>query len=329
MPQPRFRRSVGFALTLAASASAAQSAQGQTTVVEIVGLQSWTRQMVEDSVAKYSPGISLADAACAVVLRDSVGFANAAVNSFSFGGDTTWMVLSVVEPELRDRVSFRAYSTRAPAIGEWADLFEILEQDRGALNALQHPEVLLGGADTLFGRAVPEGTLELRRRLHTHGTARDWELARNAILTDSSYTNRIVAALVMSNFAERDSAFHLLAEGLRSTDRGASAAEMILSVLGRGAPRPINWRPARETLEALVGGTNLFAYGDLLDVLVATQIDPALGHGLARVNPALLLDHLGARNPSTPRIAHRFLVHVHRRDVGRDRAAWERLLAPE
>ena len=141
-------------------------------------------------------------------------------------------------------------------------------------------------------------------------------------------SNRSVAALVLSNFGERDSAFHLLAEGLRTTDHGASLAGMVLSALARGAPRPVDWRPARAGLEALLGGTNLFAYDEILDVLVETEVDPALGRGLARLNPALLLGHLEARNPFTPRAAHRFLVHVHGRDAGRDRAAWERMLTP-
>jgi hypothetical protein len=285
--------------------------------------------MVEDSVAAYVPGISLADAACAVILRDSVGFADAAVTSFSFGGDTVWTVLSVVEPEMKDRVRFRPYKTNNPAVEEWADLFEILEEDRRAMNPLQHPEVLLEGADMFFDQAVPTTTIELRRRLRARRTARDWEIARSTILWDSSSTNRTVAALVLSNFSERDSTFYLLAEGLRATDSGASAAGMILSALARGVPRAIDWEPAREALEALVGGTNLFGYVNVLGVLVATEVDATLGRELALLNPTLLLDHLGARNPYTPGVAHRFLAQIHGSDLGRDRAAWEAWLASD
>lgn len=125
MRLPRVGRSIVLALVFATSATTFQEGWGQTTAVEIVGLQSWTRQMVEDSVAAYVPGISLADAACVVILRDSVGFADAAVTSFSFG----------------------------------------VEEDRRAMSPLQHPEVLLEGADMFFDQAVPTTTIELRRRL--------------------------------------------------------------------------------------------------------------------------------------------------------------------
>jgi len=60
---------------------------------------------------------------------------------------------------------------------------------------------------------------------------------------------------------------------------------------------------------------------------VATRVDPALGRDLARRNPGLLLDHLGARNPLTPGSAHRFLVQISGQDFGRDTAAWGRWLA--
>lgn len=317
---------MALAIPLLVSPGVAQVPRDQTTVVEILGLRTWTRQMVEDSVARYAPGVSLEDHACAVVLRDSVGFADAASIQFSMPGRTSWRILPVVEPTMKDRVRFRVYSTARPKLEEWSDIFVILEQHRGAMNRLQHAEVLLGEPDSIFGDALPEAVLELRRTLRRHDSQQDWELARNALLSDSSYTNRTVAALVLSNFPERDSTFYLLAEGIRATDGGAAVATMILSALTRGAPRRVDWGPAREALEALVGGTNLFAYPRVLDALTATEIDSALGRELAKINSVLLLDHVGAKNPMTPPPAHRFLVHISGRDLGRDAAAWEEWL---
>lgn len=323
-----FLAAVPFALLLASAAAAQQPARAGTTVVEIIGLRTWTRQMVEDSVAKYQPGVSLTDHACAVILRDSVGFANAASQGYSMGGDTSWTVLPVVEPAQRAQVRPRVYAARQPKIAEWTDLFTVLEQHPQALNYLQHPEVLVGDGTTAFGEAVPAPALELRRRLRWHRTPHDWALARAALLSDSSATNRTVAALVLSNFADRDSAYHLLAEGLRANDMGSSAAVLVLNALSRGAPRRVNWAPARDALEALAGGTNLFAYTDFLRVLVATDIDPLLGRELARVDSHLLLSHLGAANPYSPPPVHQYLVHVGAgRDFGRDTAAWQAWLS--
>ena len=314
-------------LLLAVSPGTVSAQRSGTTVVEILGLRTWTRQMVEDSVAKYQPGISLADHACAVILRDSVGFADAASLVMSTGGDTTWAVLPVVEPGLRDRVRYRTYGADRPKLAAWAGLFAILEADRAAMNALQHPAVLLGEADSAFARPVPASTLELRRRLRRHNSPRDWALARNAILTDGSPQNRTAAALVLSNFAHRDSAYYVLAEGLRVSDSGAMAAGMVLSALARHDPRRVDWRPAEDALTALVGGTNLFVYTGVLDLLAATQVDPVLGRRLARANPVLLMDHLAAKNPFSPPPAHRFLVQIRGQDLGRDPAAWSAWLS--
>jgi len=317
---------IALAISLAPCALAAQDARKGATIVEILGLRSWTRQMVEDSVAKYQPGISLADHACAVILRDSLGFADAASITMSMGGDTTWSVLPVVEPALKDRVRFRTFASERPKVAAWADIFAVLERDPSSMNDLQHPEVLFGGANSVLGHAVSPSALELRRTIRRHNSARDWALARNALRNDGSPRNRAVAALVLSNFPRRDATYHLLADGLRVTDQGAMAARMVLSAMSRHAPRRVDWGPAEDALAALVGGTNLFVYTEVLDVLAATQVDPALGRRLARANTVLLMDHLTARNPFTPEPARRFLVHIRGQDLGQP-AAWNAWLS--
>lgn len=313
---------LALAVSIVPCALVAQEARAKTTIVEILGLRDWTRKMVEDSVAKYQPGISLGDHACAVILRDSVGFADAASITMSMGRDTTWSVLPVVEPSLRDRVRFRTFAAERPKNAEWSDLFAILQRDRAAMHALQNEKVLIGGQDTSWGSPVPASAIELRRALRAHDSPRDWQLARDAILSDSSNANRTVAALVLSNFPQRDSTYYLLAEAMRVSDSGAMAAQMVISALARGAPRRVDWSPAEDALRALVGGTNLFVYTKVLDVLTATQVDPALGRRLARANTVLLMDHLTAKNPFTALPARRFLVHIRGQDLGWDAAPW-------
>ena len=195
------------------------------------------------------------------------------------------------------------------------------------MEPLQDPSVLLENADSAFGEPLPEETRELRRRLRAHRTARDWSLARETVLSDSSYASREIAALVLSNFPERDSTYYLLAEGLRAKDSGASAAQLVLSTIARGSPRPVEWKPAKNALQSLVGGTNLFAYTSVLGVLVTTEIDPALGRELASRNPDLLLDFFGAQNPFLSQVTHRFLTHIRGEDLGRERSAWEQWLS--
>ncbi len=52
----------------------AQVLERGDTLVEIIGLNEWTPAQVEDELARYAPGISLASSACAVILRDSIVF---------------------------------------------------------------------------------------------------------------------------------------------------------------------------------------------------------------------------------------------------------------
>lgn len=309
-------------LILLLPATIAAQAPGSTTVVEIVGLREWTRGMVEDSLAKYAPGTSLEDRGCAVILRDSVGFADASYIRLRGFGDTAWVVIPVVEPSAAHLIRFPEYTVAAPPVEEWSDVFEVLGETLRPLAQFRTPEVVLGDADSLAGRPLSEETLRLREVLRRHDTGVDWELARNTILTDSSFHNRAVAALVLSNFPARDSAFYLLVGAIRAPDIGGSAAMTVLTALSRGAQPPSDWSPAREALEALVGGTAIQFYPAVLDLMRAWEIDRDLGRELMRVNPELLFDHLGARNPMTPLAPHRFLTYISGTDFGRDTAAW-------
>jgi hypothetical protein len=50
--------------------------------LEIIGLRRWTVPMLEDSLRRIRPDVALGDAACAAILRDSLGFPDAAVLRF-------------------------------------------------------------------------------------------------------------------------------------------------------------------------------------------------------------------------------------------------------
>lgn len=323
---------IGALAAKTASAQPATRVYGDTTV-EVIGLSEWSFDQLERAALEFAPGLSLAESSCAVVLRDSVGFADAASMSIRGlpGSDVSmWVVLTVVEPEDSGLIRYRGTPDSDTGVRrEYTDILQILREDRAAIGYLQHGEVLVHAADSIYGRPVPASVASLRSAIRELSTERDFADAAESILNDGNRDNRTVAALVMTNFAETDSAWHVLAEGVRTApDRAASVAQMVMSALAESGEYQVDWEPARDALQAILGGTNLFAYAPILDILVQTGIDPELARELAATNPDLLLGNATARNPLTPAPAQRFLQHTTGEDHGADVEAWSKAMRP-
>ena len=90
--------SVCLFLSLTVPTEAQQVVYGDT-IVEVLGLRSWSPVELEAAVRRYAPGVSLASGGCAVILRDSLGFADASVSSYvGLSADTVWVSVRVIEP---------------------------------------------------------------------------------------------------------------------------------------------------------------------------------------------------------------------------------------
>src|SRR6266566_1951964 len=75
--------------------------------VEVLGLRTWTLQMLQDSIRRRVPGQTLEDAACMITLRDSLHFADALVATYSGvpgAAGRTFLVVKVIEPQEATRV---------------------------------------------------------------------------------------------------------------------------------------------------------------------------------------------------------------------------------
>ena len=69
---------------------------------------------------------------------------------------------------------------------------------------------------------------------------------------------------------------------------------MVLGVLTRQRPRPVDWRPAAASLRPVLAGTNLMAYQTSLHALLATRVAPDLAADLLPGAADLLVAHLKA-----------------------------------
>jgi hypothetical protein len=148
-------------------------------------------------------------------------------------------------------------------------------------------------------------------------------MALATLARDGNWRNRVVAAVLLSNFAQSDSAWWALADALRDPMGVVSGtAAQVLAHLPNAASHTVDWAPATPTLRAILDGTNLFAHNEMMEVLAATRVDPALARPLLGGGGFLVLAKLGAQGQVERQAAHRFLVQIAGRDLGDDPAPW-------
>jgi hypothetical protein len=315
---------VCLTMTVCVPSEAQQVVVYGDTIVEILGLRSWSPAELEAAVRRHAPNVSLASGGCTVVLRD-LGFADASVTTYSgMSGDTVWVSLRVIEPRDSSLVRYSAAGrVPLPIPDRWDAMQQQAEKEPGAIGFFQHPEVLLDGADSIYGRSVPLAAQELRTLLRSHRTEDDFVDAVRLLDSSSDMAARQLAALVLSNFLDRPASWHALVNGMRvAPDYAGTVSRMVFSAAARTGRFTVDWSPAIESLEAIVGGTNLFSYDEILRGLVDTGIESALARTLAVRNPALMADHAASAYRMVRRPAGRFLQHAGAPDFGRDRAAW-------
>jgi hypothetical protein len=277
-----------------------------------------------------------------VTLLDSLHFADALVQSrirpASAGeAEKEYLVIKVIEPQESARVRWRP----APK-----DSFKVLRPDYASivLPVTSWNGQLLSGRLIeplqLYGRDPTERAAAIRGRpqivhddaerlwsfLDAHRSESNRHTAVAALRQDGPYVNRVVAAAVLANFAEQDSTWWELTEALRDGNEGVRLAALVVLV---GMPsRPVNWAPSAPSLRALLGGTNVLATQEVMELLVRTHVSPALAQALLHDNGDWLLTHLRAEYPGANYSAHALLVQLNSgRDLGANSAVWARWLA--
>lgn len=93
---------------------------------------------------------------------------------------------------------------------------------------------------------------------------------------------------------------------------------------GTRLQRVVDWEPAADDLRALLLGTNLFAFFDVLGLLVLTEADPAVVRGLIPLGEDLLIGNLYSVNPARSVRVRYILGRLSGEDFGDDLQAWEK-----
>lgn len=316
---------VGLALLTVPHALVAQRPAPRDTVVEVLGLNEWTVADVQRSLERLRPGISLADAACAVLLRDSLGFMRAAVETWSFP-DRVWTTLTVVEPQ--DSARIRPLPVRSDSLPdrpEWKTAIELVRVNPGVLSPLQRYDFFRGRTDSVFGQPADSATLAFRDRIGELAETADYERLVWTVTHDRNRFNRLIATLLLGHFPERDRTWRTLMRGLR--DRygiPGGMDEMILVGMAREDRYRVDWTPVEDDLHYLLAGTNLFAFLDVLTVLAYTGLEPEAARRVIPSGQDLIVSNLRSKNPSRRRQLRFFLSRVSGEDFGEDSEAWVR-----
>ncbi|HEY9225182.1 MAG TPA: hypothetical protein VIP11_00960, partial [Gemmatimonadaceae bacterium] len=283
--RPRLLHAAIAAACLVAPLHAQTVLRTPTATIELIGLRRWTVAMIEDSLEKYSPADKLTAHACAAILRDKLHFADAAVNTytgFPEYGFKEYVAITIVEPQDSARIRYKpAFRDSVPVRAEWAEAVEVFKKENGlAQQALQSGSFFdahLSPADSAkFEKLEP-----LHRLIASSRTHAAFVEAVRALNEDAGMWNRMIAAIIVGNFADRDSAWFALVDAQRDPvgSVGGTASQVLRSMTIR-APRTVDWRPISGQLRYLLDGTNLFAFNGTLKVLTETKVGSSLAPAL-------------------------------------------------
>ncbi|HJR53810.1 MAG TPA: hypothetical protein VJ982_08835 [Gemmatimonadota bacterium] len=303
--------------------------------VEFIGLHHWTPEQVRDTLAALRPDVPLSSGACAGVLQMQAGFPQAAVNRFaaSDGHFEEHVVITLVEPEEKARVRYLAPPADSlPSQERWSEAHALIFGGGWGWGVATQfrdrplPEeylARLGNPDTTDFHAA-------RMFLETHATEEDYRLALETLAGDRNGRNRVVAIGILGSFPERQETWHALirsARGFGEQDWGRGQAAMAIGTLAPRAPQTMDWSPVADDLSALMGGTNLFAFMPLLELLARTGLSAEMTATLLANGSPLVMDHLAAESPVPKQAARRFLEKVSGESYGDDVEAWQNWIA--
>jgi hypothetical protein len=320
-------------LAVTASPGTGQVLQGPEGPIEFIGLERWKASALLDAIQQTAPDQPIH--ACAATMKGELGFADAGVFGYlasTTSGSERYTVIIGIED--RARVRYRTAGSETIALPQsWQTLRSVADEDLRALGMArewfdlrQDPETARKFAE-LFDAdlAAIEPVWELIAALDGE---RDRLLARKILTDDASWVSRAIAATVLLNFGEDETAWHdLVAATIDPHGQVSGAAASVLRNLARmERGRAVRWDAAREPIAAVLDGTNPFAFQEVVRALTATGIEPALGKQLIREAPDLLLAHVDAEHQSTRESAIDLLKAVSGEDFGADREAWSKWL---
>ena len=335
------RSVISVMLLFAATAShgVSQVLVGPRGPVEFIGLERWSAPELLEAIQRIEPDQPLH--ACAITMKSQLGFAAAAVSlhfdSYSpefLMSDEAEPYLVIVGVEDHARVRYLTVGSETIDLPEpWQALKSVAEESFGTLVVATETFHSRHDLESVRQRAEfygsdPTALDPIWKRIEALAGEKDRLLAQEVLANDASWSSRATAASVLVNFTEHDAAWHALMSAMIHREvRVQGAAEAVLKGLLQSARgRPVRWDAARETLLALLYGTNPFVFPLVLRVLAATEIGPTFVRQIIREAPDLLLAYAGAEHEVTREPAIDLLEIVSGENLGANPEAWSEWL---
>ena len=241
-------------LALTASPGVGQVLEGPEGPVEIIGLERWTAQGLLEAIQQTAPGQPLH--ACAATMRFELGFADAGV--FGYLESTTsrserYTVIIGIEDQAR--VRYRTPGNETIALPEsWQALKSVADEDLQALGMarelfdLRHDRETARKLAELFDSdlAAIEPVWELIAALDGE---QDRLLAQRILANADSWSSRAIAATVLLNFGEDDTAWHDLVSATIDPigQVSGAAASVLRSLVQMESGRSVRWDAGART----------------------------------------------------------------------------------
>lgn len=319
------------------SPSVAQVLDGPRGPVEFIGLKQWKASDLFESIQELDPDKPFH--ACAAVMKRDLEFPDAAAFVYmeQLEDGSMDIYTLVVGVEDSSGVRYQSPGTETIALPEvWQKMQTATEEDFRTFSALVQAryQVINAKADAPAAKAPTvaeyfganaDTVEEVWELMDGTYEAADFDLALEVLAKDASWSARAVSTMVLGYFPENDKSWHGLAGSLIDSESFVRnvAVKVLKGLVRADKAKQVQWSKARESLVALFGGTNPFAFNEILEALVATEVDADFALELVREKPDLLLAFAAVKHEKYRTPALDFLKTVSDEDFGRDMEAWE------
>jgi len=308
---------VTLALPLAGQSvpTVVRDAEGRS--VYVLGLRRWTVGMLQDSLRKYAPTVSLHSHACAAVLRYTLGFADASAVRLRSERQPDIVLVHVREPQDSGRVHYRLLplDSLTPA-QRWLSATTAFRSGREAFDR---------GASAFLASDTLTDSLSLAVKAFLQSAADETTYAEALATLDTSpnYQDRIVATLVVANHPNRTTTWSALLRAIRESDGPVkSYAARVLRAIAKRSQAP-DWEVLAPQVHAILDGTSLFFLDAVVEVLNARpEIGPAHARAFLTGGGEMLLNRAHLDQPLFARSALRLLTKLRGEDLGSDATVW-------